>query len=618
MLSIERNKEFEKLRKQYVEQKSKTKNKTDGEMISVGEERKLRGWGHGESPESTRVLLSTRSLPKALKVFGLSAATQRENEGRLHARQLSAKILQKGSSNTQPSPPRRLTTRPPCHVVLDTSRHRSVESSDLPSFEILTPTAATQKKEAQAQDASQAEETKLVPHPPSVPCHYPSTRDAANHLRTQLKHLIATSSERIEHCKNGDTFLPDPPKPRSLASDDEVRPEDIFQLTSMHETLHSVETPLIPVSAKDVIQGTTMQDLQVTLGPGAGSTAASEASPPMSPINSRPATAKRKPSDHKEFVQQLRSERHDFLKAATTSIERYNVQRHQMHKMKRTTLQSNLKRSWEKALRLMMRAVTEELEKQSAAERQHAYRDMFLRFEKNVKEHFVRTLSLGTRQILEELRGFFMDECVSTDVKRFEGLLCLLTGSRFLLDDSVSVLYSIKHLFHVSDQQFADQLRSKMRGVLDKWEDNMETKVLPTNDENALDWVLQLHHSYVGSSTIAWVLLDASNSSEQQCLDWVKHLSNNPAALPKIAVALTSVDPQQISQQIISWAINNPFLSALLPQPWLASCRLQLSKKPVPPKERKSSKYDLLGKMKRKKSFISTPARHTVFNDISS
>ena len=552
----DKNRKFEKLRRYYAEERAKQRlNQKDYEKNNPASKRNT------TEVDSRGVLLTTRSLPRAMKVFGLSSSAHKENEGRNHARTLSAKILQRRSNNSllyaKVTMPKRMAINAPQNVILDSSNHRiEVTSSRVPSptqFEDFIPEAENPLPETPL----------FVPH---VPTTNHMRRAAENQVRSQLKTLIHTSSERMKSSRfiidgkstHRESFDPifglttvgsDPASPASIEAGS---PGD-----DGNQTVGENVPEIIEVRATDLINDNDEFNLKT---------------------DGKHTIQSPRVVRHGEFLQQLQEEKCGFLKQSAASLKKYNIQRHQVYNIKQHTLKSQLRKNWEEALKNMTQVVDSELEKRNAAERRDAQLVLFNTFEDNVQKRFGTMLTSGTLQILKELKTCFTDETLQTD-KRFEATVNLLTGPRYLLHDCVSVLYSVKHLFQVSEQQFTDHLKSSMKGLFDSWGTAMQQKVLPpSEDSNALQWVMQLPPAYVGPSVITWVLMDSPlQNTENQCLEWLKTLSANATSAKTVAIALEGTDPSSIPQPIIDWIINQSIcdpVKSLLSEEWLQSCKM--------------------------------------------
>eukprot|EP00659_Diplonema_papillatum_P008942 gene8942-13844_t len=183
------------------------------------------------------VLLATKSLPRALHVFGLTAAAQKGVDRGVQAQRLSARILLKRTNRL------RATTvglpclhiHPPADVFLDYSKHRDIPSkpsapgnptSPSPSKEHTYPlltspglSYATGGPAPRADQKDQASHDKVCvetrspatpPRPGFSSRPPPTERAAAVALRSHLHGLIDESLEAMRRCKHGR------PKPEKL------------------------------------------------------------------------------------------------------------------------------------------------------------------------------------------------------------------------------------------------------------------------------------------------------------------------------------------------------------------------------------------------------------------
>eukprot|EP01060_Flectonema_neradi_P027207 TRINITY_DN3682_c3_g1_i1.p1 TRINITY_DN3682_c3_g1~~TRINITY_DN3682_c3_g1_i1.p1 ORF type:complete len:617 (+),score=114.67 TRINITY_DN3682_c3_g1_i1:58-1908(+) len=594
----DKNREFEKLRRHYAEERAKRRLN----QANVRETRSATSRRRElTEADSKGVLITTRSLPRAMKVFGLSSVAHKENEGRNHARTLSAKILQRRSNNSllyaKVTMPRRMAINAPQEVILDSSTHRDIQTdaTSNPANDQLLPTAA--ENTSPELETSPLETPLFVPH---VPTTNHMNRAAENRVRGQLRSLINTSSERMKSSR----FDADG---RSKAKDTF---DPIFGLTTIHTNAangtsqpSSPDVNLVGQAAGDLDTEATAKNVPEVVEVRASDLILSADDVNVKTDAKAGDRLSPRTHQHSEFMQQLQEEKCGFLRESSASLKKYNMQRHQVYGIKQHTLKSQLRKSWEEALKNMTRIVDSELEKQNAAERREAQLLLYNTFEENVQNKFGSMITAGTRQILDELKNCFADETLQTD-KRFEATINLLTGSRYLLHDCVSVLYSVKHLFKVSEQQFIDHLKVSMKGLFENWDSAMQHKVLPSSEDgNALQWVMQLPPAYVGPGVITWVLMDTPlQKSENQCLEWLKTLSANASSAKTVAVALESSDPSLIPRAIVDWVLSQSIcdpVKSLLSEEWINRCKLS---------SRDSSKKGLVSRL-RSSTTLKVPKR---------
>ena len=98
-----------------------------------------------------------------------------------------------------------------------------------------------------------------------------------------------------------------------------------------------------------------------------------------------------------------------------------------------------------------------------------------------MRQMFGACITDGAGAIMDEVCAFIVAHELD-DTRRaewFEALLEKVTGRACLLDDSVSVLSSVRKYFGVSEQQFAEHLRHKMHNVTVSWEAEIEARCTP-------------------------------------------------------------------------------------------------------------------------------------------
>eukprot|EP01062_Namystynia_karyoxenos_P032009 TRINITY_DN23672_c0_g1_i1.p1 TRINITY_DN23672_c0_g1~~TRINITY_DN23672_c0_g1_i1.p1 ORF type:complete len:934 (+),score=180.79 TRINITY_DN23672_c0_g1_i1:70-2871(+) len=260
--------------------------------------------------------------------------------------------------------------------------------------------------------------------------------------------------------------------------------------------------------------------------------------------------------EYPAFVTDVRIAENSFLQAVGAEVERYGKERARVTERKREELRVS-RQTWQVALARMVRTVSRGLERVIAAERRDTQRRYYDMYEKKVIDHFSGVLTRGARSVLNHLRNFFYNDDITIDVASFEALLDTLSGPQYLVNDTVSVLWSIKHIFRIADDRFVDALRERMRGVVESREDALSRKLLPSSGApyHPLAWVLQeVPLTAIGPETVSWVLqMCNSKDGERQVrpedlCTWLERLG--PA---RVTPGLLKLSPEELPGPVAVW-----------------------------------------------------------------
>ena len=537
-----------------------------------------------QPPRAPQASICAQGLGRALAMLRLTSATQAE--GDRQRRLKGACDLQRRRRRDRAAAPKTL-------------------GAVLPPRELAAPPAAATAAAAVSPKPAEAAPSSPPPSPPLLrafptPAPPAATRAALSECRArvsaELRGLVHASAARVLLCRRGDSFLPDGAAPAAAAAAAAAAACVVAAvLVAKAEGLRYCAPPPPPPPQPLLAGAGTGSDRESACRDGqarggiplrpvettAGAVllaAAAAAVPPPSPQRPGTASPVRAPRHrsgggcgvppqppsacHADFLARFRQARREFFDRSAAGLASYGAQRLQAQQQKQAALRAAAASAgarhaaWAEAARGAKRAASAGRHRQAEAEHREGLRRRLRQFEAAVAAAGGGPTAAARGALAACVRRLEEGACTPA---AFEEAAAALSGVRYLEDDAVSVLCSLRPCFGVSAAQFAAHVRARMGGLLASWGDGVRGRLEAAHAAQAdAEAALVLRGDAPATpGVVSWLAAGTTTAGgarrERDVVAWLGRLADDAATRGTLAAGLLGTEPTQVSGAVCAW-----------------------------------------------------------------